>query len=103
MKFFLSLVALCLLLASPGAHANGEVPMDQDPMFAEMTGDNPASGDGADQGGDGFEGTLEQTAEHFNQTCFEGLGPMAACFEDYETPSCEQLRHSCRLSGHYSR
>jgi hypothetical protein len=108
MKTFtlLAILALITAFAAP-ARADTEVPIDEDPMFAEMTGETGGSegepsADSPEALGD-FEGTLEQAAERFSQSCFENLGPASACFEDYETQTCADYRNSCRKAGHYSR
>lgn len=106
MKTLLLTTLFALTLTAP-AFADSEVPIDEDPMFAEMTGENDAA-EAQNAGGEAgnlgdFEGSLEQAAEHFNQTCFENLGPASACFEDYETQTCAEYRISCRRAGHYSR
>jgi len=123
MKRLLLLAALLYSasLLSPAQVRAEEVPIDQDPMFAEMLGETPARAPKsveADASSDEpsfaveeeraspvtmFEGSLEDTAAHFEQVCYANLGPASACFEDYDTLSCQEQRDSCRRAGEYSR
>lgn len=118
MKRFFSLLLLASALLAAGPARAEEVPIDQDPMFAEMMGEtkpaaSEASGDEpsfsdfseAAPAADGpayFEGSLEASADHFQAQCFEKLGPYSECFEDYEAESCVSQRLSCRQAGEYS-